>query len=339
MTGWRRIAGRITCALLTLITALPAAHAHEVRPAYLELRETAPGQFAVLWRTPVLSGMRLPVALKLPEDTRDLRERVVHELTDSLVERRWIDVGPAGLTGKRIEFSGLQLTITDALVRVELQDGRSWTSIVRPSQPWLAIPASAGSWQVAGEYLRLGIEHIVGGVDHLLFVLALMLLVKGGKRLVATITAFTVAHSLTLAAATLGFVSVPAAPVEACIALSIVFVAAEIVRAREGVDGAGQRWPWLVAFGFGLLHGFGFAGALSETGLPHHAVPLALAFFNVGVELGQLAFIAVVFGLSRAGARLSRSIRLPRPQWRWRIPPYAIGAVAAFWTIERVAAF
>jgi len=237
--------------------------------------------------------MRLPIVLKLPEDVRNLRDPVVQELADSLVERRWIDAGRGGLAGKRIEFPGLQLTITDVLVRVELLDGRSWTSIARPSQPWMEIAAAPSGWQVAGSYLVLGVEHILGGVDHLLFVLALVLLVRGWKRLVGTITAFTVAHSITLAAATLGFVSVPGPPVEACIALSIAFVASEIVRARQGNPGMAEHWPWLVAFTFGLLHGFGFAGALAELGLPQGALAWSLLGFNVGVELGQLAIVAL----------------------------------------------
>jgi len=337
--GWRRFAKTIGWVLLALLAALPAARAHESRPAYLELKETAPGRFSVRWRTPVLSGMRLPIVLKLPEDVRNLRDPVVQELADSLVERRWIDAGRGGLAGKRIEFPGLQLTITDVLVRVELLDGRSWTSIARPSQPWMEIAAAPSGWQVAGSYLVLGVEHILGGVDHLLFVLALVLLVRGWKRLVGTITAFTVAHSITLAAATLGFVSVPGPPVEACIALSIAFVASEIVRARQGNPGMAEHWPWLVAFTFGLLHGFGFAGALREVGLPQTAIPLALAFFNIGVELGQLAFIACVLAVIVLGRKLARRMRIPRPPWAWRVPPYAIGGLAAFWVIQRLAAF
>ena len=325
--------------LIAAILAVPVAQAHEVRPAYLELKETAPGQFQVLWRTPVLSGMRLPVLLKFPDDVRNLKEPVVQELAGSRVERRWIDAGPAGLAGKRVKLSGLELTITDALVRVSTLDGRSWTSIVRPSQPWLEIAAPPNGWIVGGTYLYLGVEHILGGVDHLLFVLALVLLVRGWKRLVATITAFTVAHSVTLAAATLGFVSVPGPPVEACIALSVAFVAAEIVRMRQGETGMTQRWPWLVAFAFGLLHGLGFAGALSEVGLPQTAIPLALAFFNIGVELGQLAFITVALGVIALGRRIAPHLRVRTPSWARLVAPYAIGSIAALWVIERIAAF
>jgi len=321
-----------------LLLASPA-QAHEVRPAYLEIKETAPGQFSVLWRTPVLAGMRLPVVLRLPDDVRNLKDPVVQELTDSLLERRWIDAGAGGLSGKRIEFPGLQLTITDALVRVEMLDGRSWTTIVRPSQPWLEIAAPPTGWNVAGTYLYLGIEHILGGVDHLLFILGLLLLAQGWKRLVATVTAFTVAHSITLAAATLGFVSVPRQPVEACIALSVAFVAAEVVRVRRGNPGVAQRWPWLIAFAFGLLHGLGFAGALSEVGLPQTAIPLALAFFNIGVELGQLAFIVVVLAVIALGRKIAPYLRVRRPAWAWLVLPYAIGSLAAFWVVQRIAAF
>ena len=185
--------------------------------------------------------MRLPLALKLPADVRNAKEPVVQELTDSLVERRWITAGPNGLAGARIEFPGLQLTITDVLVRFEMLDGTKGSAIVHPSQPWLEIAPRRGLWAVAGAYLRLGVEHILGGIDHLLFVLALLLLVRGWKRVVATITAFTVAHSISLVAATLGFVHVPQAPVEACIALSIIFVAAEIIRGREGRPGLTEK--------------------------------------------------------------------------------------------------
>jgi hydrogenase/urease accessory protein HupE len=185
----------------------------------------------------------------------------------------------------------------------------------------------------------LGIEHILEGVDHLLFVLALLILVKGTRRLIATVTAFTLAHSLTLAGATLGFVHVPGPPVEAAIALSIVFVAAEIVRSRGGRAGLTERLPWVVAFTFGLLHGLGFASALNEVGLPQSAIPVALFFFNVGVEVGQLVFIASVFAVLALARQVTRLITVPQPAWAWRVAPCAIGGIAMFWVIQRVAAF
>lgn len=342
MTCGQRFRRTMAVMAMTWLSAFFPAQAHESRPAYLEIKETAPGTYSVLWRTPVLAGRRLPVGLKLPDTVRNLKEPITQELADSLVERRSIVAGPDGLAGARIEFPGLQLTITDVLIRVEMLDGRQWTTIARPSQPWVEIAAAQSKLQVAGAYLLLGIEHIWGGIDHLLFILALLIVVKGTRRLVATVTAFTIAHSLTLAAATLGFVQVPSAPVEATIALSIVFVACEIVHSRQGRPGWTERWPWLVAFTFGLLHGFGFAGALSDVGLPQNAIPVALLFFNLGVEAGQLLFIAAVIlavALARKGLGTRYSIFDTRFPWAWRVPPYAIGSVAVFWLIQRIATF
>ncbi len=156
--------------LLASVLAVPTARAHEARPAYLEIKETSPNQFSVLWRTPVLAGMRLPVVLTMPDDVKNLKEPVEQELADSLLERRWIDAGANGLAGKRIQFAGLQLTITDVLVRVEMLDGRTWTTIARPSQPWVQIAASQTWLGVAGTYIVQGIRHILFGLDHLLFV-------------------------------------------------------------------------------------------------------------------------------------------------------------------------
>ena len=327
------------CFVFLVLGFAPLAQAHDSRPAYLEMKEIAPQQFSVLWRTPVMAGMRLPVILKLPDEVRSLKEPVVQQLTDSLVERRWISAEPDGLGGKRIEFPGLQLTITDTLVRIQMLNGAQTTTLVHPSQPWFELVGAPSKLHVAGAYLRLGVEHIWGGIDHLLFILALMLLVKGTRRLVATVTAFTIAHSITLAGATLGFVHVPQQLVEACIALSIVFVASEIVHARQGWQGWTERWPWIVAFTFGLLHGFGFAGALREVGLPQTAIPVALLFFNVGVEIGQLLFIAAILSVMAVGRWLIRRAAIPQPAWAWRVAPYSIGGVAAFWVIQRIAAF
>jgi hydrogenase/urease accessory protein HupE len=204
-----------------------------------------------------------------------------------------------------------------------------------PQRPEFTVRGATGVLQVAWTYLVLGVGHILGGVDHLLFVLALLLIVRGTRRIVATITAFTLAHSLTLMAATLGWVRMPGPPVEATIALSIVFVAAEVVHGLRGRQGLTARAPWVVAFSFGLLHGFGFAGALAEVGLPQTAIPVALLFFNVGVEAGQLLFVA---GVLAARALLARS-PAALPGWAPSVPPYFIGTVAMYWVIERVGAF
>jgi len=197
---------------------------------------------------------------------------------------------------------------------------------------------SPGRWEVVRTYTILGVEHILAGFDHLLFVLALVLLVQG-TRLLITITAFTAAHSLTLAGATLGWVHVPGPPVEASIALSILFVASEIVHTRQGRFSVTQRYPWVVAFTFGLLHGFGFAGALAEVGLPESSIPIALLFFNVGVEIGQLVFVGIVWSVIALGWRAAQRLRWSQPAWLWRIAPYAIGGLAGFWLVERIAAF
>jgi hydrogenase/urease accessory protein HupE len=276
--------------------------------------------------------MRLPISLKLPDDVKNLREPSVEELADSLVERRWIDAGPDGLAGKRLEFPGLQLTITDVLVRVEMLDGRKWTTIVHPSQPWVDVAATQTTWGVTGTYIVQGIRHILFGADHMLFVLGLLLIVKDRWMLLKTVTAFTVAHSITLAIATLGYAEVPVVPLNAAIALSILFLGPEIVRSWRGETSLTIRHPWVVAFAFGLLHGFGFASALTSAGLPHHELPLALVSFNIGVELGQLGFIALILTLERS----FRTLEIHWPRWIEALPGYTVGSLGAFWTIQRL---
>ena len=239
------------------------------------------------------------------------------------------------LRGQSLRIDGLEATMTDALVRIEFSDGAMWTGRLTPQAPELTIPERPGRGSVALTYFSLGVEHILTGIDHLLFVLALLIITGGTMRLLWTVTAFTVAHSITLALATLGFVHVPSPPVEAVIALSIVFVAAEILHGWQGVKGLTVRAPWIVAFTFGLLHGFGFAGALAEIGLPQGQIPLALFFFNVGVEAGQLVFIAAILAIFAA----TRHFRPRLPRWAELVPPYAIGSIAMFWVIQRIAAF
>lgn len=311
--------------------------AHDARPAFLEIRQQSATRFDVLWRIPVTAGMPLPVALRLPDGIQSVTGPTVRELSDSLVERRVIDA-PAGLAGSRIEFPGLQGTIADVLVRIQDANGGTTTTLVRNSQPWVDLAAPApGNMAVFTAFVGHGVEHILLGYDHLLFVLALMLIVRSTKALVLTVTAFTAAHSITLALATLGLVHPPGPPVEAAIAFSIVLVAAEIVRLRRGEPSLTARRPWVIAFGFGLLHGFGFASALSEIGLPGDDIPLALLAFNVGVELGQLAFIGAVLTVVAVVRRLPMAG--PLRTGGVRLAPYAIGSFAAFWFVERVAAF
>jgi hydrogenase/urease accessory protein HupE len=276
--------------------------------------------------------MRLPVVLKFPDDMRNVTEPALRELPDSLIERRLIDAGGRELAGKRIEFVGLQATITDVLVRMQLRDGTNSTTLVRPSQAWVEIAASRGPLAVAGAYFKLGIEHILFGVDHLLFILGLLFIVHNRWMLVKTISAFTVAHSITLAIATLGYARAPEPPLTAAIALSILFLGPEIVRAQRGKTSLTIQHPWVVAFAFGLLHGFGFASGLTTVGLPPAEIPVALLLFNLGVEAGQLLFVIVVLLLARA----FRVVELRVPRLLEALPAYAVGSLGAYWTIQRV---
>lgn len=322
----------MVAALAVLIFSVSAL-AHEVRPAYLELREQAPGEFSVLWKIPVQGEARLALEPGFSGEAQSATPETTRILPGAAI-RQWTLHAPA-LRGRTLRIRGLEGTMTDALVRIEFADGTTWVRRLTAKEPAATIPARQSGWSVAGVYLSLGIEHILLGIDHLLFVLALLIITEGTSRLVKTVTAFTVAHSITLALATLGLVRVPQQPVEAVIALSIVFVAAEIVRARRGDAGLAARAPWLVAFTFGLLHGFGFAGALSAVGLPPGHIPVALLFFNVGVEVGQLLFIAAMLTL----VALMRRVRVAFPPWVELVPPYVIGSVAMFWVMQRIAAF
>jgi hydrogenase/urease accessory protein HupE len=358
---------------LTAFCVLAATtRGHEVRPAFLELTERGAGEFDVLWKVPAMGGTPLageemphaqptladdpnapktmpcgcpvpmaaqlsrwvlPIHPSLPKDSQIIVPPRVERIFGAEIKRWTIATGPRGLEGGEVAVHGLQPTMVDVLVRVAFADGRVLSRLLRPDASSFVLH-STDAGPAAGGYFVLGVEHILLGIDHLLFVLALVLIVRGVGLLVKTITAFTIAHSITLALATLGFVKVRSAPVEAVIALSIVFVAAEIVRARRGDRGLTERAPWLVAGTFGLLHGFGFAGALAQLGLPQNDIPLALLFFNLGVEVGQLAFVGAVLGLIAGAQR----IRLPTPEWARLATPYAIGCVAMFWVIQRVSA-
>jgi hydrogenase/urease accessory protein HupE len=268
----------------TLLSHL--ALADELRPGYLELRQTSSDTYNLLFKIPALGNdLRLGIYVKLPEGTHDVAAPRSTFNGGAYIERRSIR-RDGGLAGHIISIEGLSATSTDVLVRIEGLSGATQTERLSPTKTAFVVQTTPGASEVAATYLRLGIEHILFGFDHLLFVLALVILVREWRRVAVTVTAFTVAHSITLAAATLGFVKVPGPPVEAAIALSIVLVAVEIVNARHGKPSLTARLPWLVAFSFGLLHGFGFAGALAEVGLPQHAIPVALLFFNLGVEIG-----------------------------------------------------
>ncbi len=314
---------------------VPVAFSHEVRPAYLELTQVGRDTYDVLWRVPAFGDdQRLAIHPEFSSDRAALT-RSRGSIQNSALTERFTLTTPEGLAGSAIRIDGLTATMTDVLVRIQYSDGGAQIVRLTPRNPSFVVATRPRTMEVAGTYLRLGIEHILSGVDHLLFVLSLMLITAKTRQLVKAVTAFTAAHSLTLAAATLGFVHVPSKPVEATIALSIVFVAAEILRARRGKVGIAARLPWVVSFSFGLLHGFGFAGALSEVGIPEGHIPVALLFFNIGVELGQLLFVGAVVGFTS----LLRRAGMVLPGWSVIIAPYAIGVVAMFWVIQRVSAF
>lgn len=342
-SSWPAAAGRRgqrVLMFLALLLALSGLQAHEVRPAYLELRERVAGEYEVLWKTPMAGDLRLALTPEFSGTTRTLTP-VVTRTPPGAAIAQWTLAAPQ-LRGQGLNIDGLESTLTDVLVRIEFLDGSEWTQRLTARNPGAEIPLQPSLLGVAGVYGRLGIEHILTGADHLLFVLALLFLVQGGWRLVQTVTAFTVAHSLTLALATLGALKLPPPLVEALIALSIAFVGAEILRRPSAVAerpaasaSLAARAPWLMALVFGLLHGLGFAGALSEIGLPQGRVALALLMFNLGVEAGQLLFVAAVL----ATWQLLRRLPLSLPGWSLRIPPYTIGIVGMFWLCQRVAAF
>jgi hypothetical protein len=323
-----------TIFLAAVLSGIPwIATAHEVRPGLLQMTETAPDQFDMLWRVPARGDQTLGLTPVLPAtcETKGLPERRQDGVRAE--EQRKV-ICPGGLARQQVRIDGLERLRTDVLVRVDYLSGGTETLRATPEATSVELQGQRSLMQVAVTYFWLGVEHILLGIDHLLFVTALLLLVSGWKRLLGTVTAFTLAHSITLAAATLGFVSAPSGLIEALIAMSIMVVAAEVVLRSRGETGIAIERPWLIAFGFGLLHGFGFAGALSSVGLPPEAVPAALLFFNVGVEAGQILFILALLLASRA-LDLIGAVP-PRPA-RAAVA-YGIGTMAAFWAIERTLA-
>jgi len=320
-------------ALAACLILAGSASGHGFNPSLLQLTEFPGGKVAVLWKSAGSVDAKGLIP-KLPAQCREISPRASIASGADQVERWMLDCGPQGLLGAQVAMDGFELIGEDALVRVTLIDGRTLSTVLRADSPSWTVPEPGSRVATLASYLALGIKHILLGYDHLLFVLGLILLVGLRRRLLVTITAFTVAHSITLSLATLNLVHLPARAAEAVIALSIVFLAVELARQREQVTWA-WRHPWAVAFAFGLLHGFGFAGALAEIGLPQGEIPLALLGFNVGVEIGQLLFVAAAIGTLAFARRL-------RPQWpNWiRVAVvYSIGSLASWWCFERVAAF
>jgi len=305
--------------------------AHESQPGLLELRQLGPQRYEVIWRAPIYYGKPHPAGLELPQDWRTVGEPTVRQLPDSALYRRLVDVAAGSIDGAVIRFPGLEATITDVFVRISGLDGSEVSLVVRPTQPSVQLRGERPWYVASGEYLLLGFNHILMGIDHLLFVLGLLIIVRDRAMLIKTITAFTLAHSVTLAVATLGYAKVPGPPLNAVIALSILFLGPEIVRVWRGETSFTIRHPWVVAFGFGLFHGFGFASGLSTVGMPGAEIPLALLMFNIGVELGQLTFVILMLLAHRS----LRVLEFRWPRWVDFVPGYLIGSLGAYWTIQR----
>lgn len=324
----------VLLAMLAAFAWLPSTtFAHEVRPAVLELLEVDPGIFEASWKVPAIEDKMLSLSPRFGASCRggnDIKPRI----TGGAAVAHFRLVCPLGLAASTISINNLSRVMTDVIVRVEFLNGQVVNQRLEPAHPSFIVPRASSFADVFRTYLQLGIEHILFGFDHLLFIFGLVLLVRSGRRILMTASAFTIAHSITLSLAALGLVNVPVPPVEALIALSIALVAVELYRAAQQPDKILPS-PWILAFGFGLLHGLGFASALAGIGLPNHEIPGALLAFNVGVELGQIGWIAAILVVGRL-------IDALRPAWRYQIywgSTYATGGLASFWLIQRLAAF
>ncbi|HXV24582.1 MAG TPA: HupE/UreJ family protein [Alphaproteobacteria bacterium] len=323
---------RVFCTLVFVLVAHSTSVAHELRPGFLEIKQTGADTYTVRFKVPARGDMRLGLHVRLPEECTDVQPARAEDAGNAIVESRSVRC-PESLTGRQISIDGLSATFTDVVVRVEGATGSVQGARLTPDQPNFNVAAAPTWLDTARTYFLLGVEHILLGIDHLLFVLALLLLVRNPWMLVKVITAFTVAHSITLAVAALGWAQIPQAPVEAVIALSIMLVAAETLRQNRDADDLVSKAPWVIAFAFGLLHGLGFGGALREIGLPQSDVPLALLTFNLGVEAGQLLFVFAVLALKTVIDRLL-AFNL---SWSRSVLGYGIGSLAAVWFVQRVA--
>jgi hypothetical protein len=326
--------------LVGCLLASATAVADEFRPALLKITETEPGGYSVVWKRPLQNGRALGLSPIFPEHLEQIGPVSTRSQQGSVIEEstwksRKGKSGAGTLIGGVIEIEGLTTLPVDVIVQIALTGGAEHSAILRSASTSFVIPERATGWSVAGSYWKIGTIHILEGYDHLLFVFALMLMIPNLRLLLGTITAFTIAHSISLAAATLGVLHMPGPPTEAVIALSILFLAVEIVHGHEGRPTMTAQYPWLVALAFGLVHGLGFAGALAEVGLPERDIPLALLMFNVGVETGQILFVCGVLVL----IAVIKSVPVRWPAGSWRVVPYTIGSIAAFWTIQRVGSF
>lgn len=317
--------------VLFLVWQPATAPAHESQPGAVEIEQLGQDRYKVTWRAPIYYNQPHPARLVLPNEWETIGQPTQRRRASDIVFTRIISTGGESIDGKVIRFPGLEATITDVFIRVTRNDGSQMTTVARPTRPWAELRGERPWYATAREYLALGFHHILLGIDHLLFVLGLLLIVSSRMALLKTITSFTVAHSITLGIATLGLAHAPLPPLNAAIALSILFLGPEVVRARRGETSLMIRYPWLIAFGFGLLHGFGFASGLSTTGMPKAELPWALLWFNVGVETGQLLFVFLALGLAWS----FRTLQVVWPRWVLWLPGYTVGGLGAYWTVQR----
>lgn len=319
----------LLCFILVSSVLSQGANAHEVNPAYLELQEITEKNFAVTWKQPLKDGKRLRLIPVFPPDCTQ-SDPNLRLAGAAIVESSQLS---CDLRQGELRIDGLQRTLTDVFVRIVYQDGETVSVLLRPSAATVSLEQPQSGAPLMA-YFSLGVEHIIFGYDHLLFVLGLCLLVRA-RNLFQTITAFTVAHSITLALATLGNITLPGPPVEAVIAVSLILLAREALTLMAGGHTLTARMPWLVAFGFGLIHGFGFAGALSDIGLPTNQEAWALLLFNLGVEIGQIAFVLFVFAVSWLIVKAVRSSeRVIKTT-----AAYCAGIAGSYWAIERILSF
>lgn len=330
MTASKHILFIFLCCILLPMTG----STHEMRPAFLQIKQTALNEYDVLWKIPRIGNQVLSIKPTFPDWFTIVPVSSPAESgTGALYSYK--AKSTKDIHGMTFTIAGIEETVVDVLVQVDLLNGEQFSFMLQPAKKFGQIPNKSSALDTIKGYFYLGVKHIWMGIDHLLFVLALLIITAGStRRILITVTSFTLAHSITLTLAALGYIGLPGPPVEATIALSIVFLAVEIIRGQQGKPTLTSRKPWLVAFSFGLLHGLGFASALNDAGLPQQHIPLALGFFNVGVEVGQIVFIGVVLFITKLIGEQRHW-----PEWVRKIPAYSIGSIAAFWLIDRVIAF
>lgn len=336
VTGHSRVRACILAVMIAalLVVAAEGAYSHPLSPSLLEIRLTSDGTAEISWTTPALRPMGTEIRPVLPPHCHPHGEPpVVQAERDRIIQRWGVDCSPQGLVGHRLGVEGLGSAKTDALLRLTLSDGRTVRAVLRASDPFITVPPGQSRLDVGRGYLSLGVTHIMTGWDHLMFVFGLLLLVRGVGLLIKTVTAFTIGHSITVSLTVLGYVPVSPRPIDVAIAFSIFLLAVELSR-ESPKPTLMRRFPWLITGLFGLLHGAGFAAALTQVGMPQNEIPLALLSFNIGIEVGQILFIFVI----QAARLFFRRALSALPRWVEWAPVYTIGCLSVYWCLERMVA-